>query len=153
MGAQSNFIDGEWRDAESGDTFETHDPANPGDVVGTYPKSGAADAEAAIEAASAATDEWADTPAPKRGRILSRASENLAARKDELTELLVREEGKTEAEAGGEIQRAIDIFDYYGAKARDLGGTVKSASAPSKNLRTKIEPLGVAGLITPWNYP
>ncbi|NHX36280.1 MULTISPECIES: 2,5-dioxovalerate dehydrogenase [Halolamina] len=153
MPSRSNFIDGEWIDAESGDTFDTHDPANPDAVVGTYAQSGAVDAERAIEAALVASDEWADTPGPQRGRILSRASRVLAERKEELTELLVREEGKTQPEAAGEVQRAIDIFDYYGAKARDVGGTVKGASGPDTTLRTKTEPLGVAGLITPWNYP
>jgi len=148
-----NYIDGEWVDAQSGETFDTHDPANPDEVIGTYPKSGVEDTEAAIEAAAAASEEWGNTPGPQRGRVLSRASQMLADQKDELTELLVREEGKTGPEAGGEVQRAIDIFDYYGAKARDLGGTVKSASAPHTTLRTTNEPLGVAGLITPWNYP
>ncbi len=153
MPSRSNLIDGEWIDAESGETFETHDPADPDAVVGTYPESGAEDAERAVEAAAAASDEWGSTPGPKRGRILSRASQLLADRKEELTELLVREEGKTEAEAGGEVQRAIDIFDYYGAKARDIGGEVKSASGGDTVLRTKQEPVGVAALITPWNYP
>ncbi|MBP1986849.1 2,5-dioxovalerate dehydrogenase [Halolamina salifodinae] len=149
----SNYVGGEWVAAESGDTFDTHDPAHPDQVVGTYPKSSAADTDAAVAAAVDASEEWGDTPGPERGRVLSRASALLAERKDDITELLVREEGKTRAEAGGEVQRAIDIFDYYGATARDLGGTVKSASAPNTTLRTKNEPLGVAGLITPWNYP
>ncbi len=153
MASRSNFIDGEWTDAESGDTFDTHDPANPDEVVGTYPQSGVEDAERAVEAAADATEEWGSTPGPKRGRILSRASSILAEKKEELTELLVREEGKTEREAGGEVQRAIDIFDYYGSKARDIGGEVKSASGGDTVLRTKQEPVGVAGLITPWNYP
>jgi aldehyde dehydrogenase (NAD+) len=153
MTKRSNLIDGEWTDAESGDTFDTYDPASPEEVVGTYPESAAADAERAVEAAAAATEEWGSTPGPKRGRILSRASSILADRKGELTELLVREEGKTEREAGGEVQRAIDIFDYYGSKARDIGGKVKGASGADTVLRTKQEPVGVAALITPWNYP
>ncbi|KPN31348.1 lactaldehyde dehydrogenase [Halolamina pelagica] len=153
MTKRSNLIDGEWTDAESGDTFDTYDPASPDEVVGTYPESAAADAERAVEAAAAATEEWGSTPGPKRGRILSRASSILADRKGELAELLVREEGKTEREAGGEVQRAIDIFDYYGSKARDIGGKVKGASGADTVLRTKQEPVGVAALITPWNYP
>ena len=148
-----NYVNGEWTDADSGETSETYDPANPDEIVATYPQSDAQDTEAAIEAAVAASDEWGSTPGPERGRVLSRTGALLAERKDELTELLVREEGKTRAEAGGEVQRAIDIFDYYGAKASDLGGTVKGSSARNTNLYTKQEPVGVAGLITPWNYP
>jgi aldehyde dehydrogenase (NAD+) len=148
-----NYVDGEWRGASTGETFETYDPANPDEAVATYPQSDAGDTEAAVEAADAASEEWGTTPGPERGRILSRTSAVLAEREEELTELLVREEGKTRAEAGGEVQRAIDIFDYYGAKASDLGGTVKGASSRDTTLYTKNEPLGVAGLITPWNYP
>ncbi|MFD1567031.1 aldehyde dehydrogenase family protein, partial [Halolamina litorea] len=100
-----------------------------------------------------AGEAWGDTPGPERGRVLSRASALLADRKEDITDHLVREEGKTRPEAGGEVQRAIDIFDYYGAKARDLGGVVKGSSGRNTTLRTKNEPVGVAGLITPWNYP
>jgi aldehyde dehydrogenase (NAD+) len=150
---RSNYVDGEWRDSHTGETFETTDPANPAEVVATYPESDAADAERAIEAASEASDEWGSTPGPERGRILATAGSLLDRRKDELTELLVREEGKTRSEAAGEVQRAIDIFGYYGSKASDIGGTVKSSSARNTNLYTTTEPLGVAGLITPWNYP
>ncbi|NHN49458.1 aldehyde dehydrogenase family protein [Halostella sp. JP-L12] len=148
-----NYVNGEWREANTGETFETYDPANPSEAVATYPQSDADDAAEAIEAAAAASEEWGTTPGPERGRILSRTGALLAERKEELTELLVKEEGKTRSEAGGEVQRAIDIFDYYGAKASDLGGTVKGSSSRNTNLYTKNEPVGVAGLITPWNYP
>ncbi|WP_247003872.1 aldehyde dehydrogenase family protein [Halosolutus gelatinilyticus] len=148
-----NFIGGEWTESQTGETFETIDPANPGEVIATYPRSNAEDTERAIEAAAEASDEWAATPGPERGRVLTKTGSLLDQRADELTELLVREEGKTRSEAGGEVQRAIDIFHYYGSKASDLGGTVKSSSARDTNLYTKTEPLGVAGLITPWNYP
>ncbi|WP_256391513.1 2,5-dioxovalerate dehydrogenase [Natronoarchaeum rubrum] len=149
----ANYVDGEWIDANSGETFRTYDPATPDEAVATYPQSDVEDTEVAIEAAVDASETWGSMPSPERGRVLSRASVLLDERKDELTELLVREEGKTRSEAGGEVQRAIDIFDYYGAKASDLGGTVKSSSARNTNLYTENEPLGVAGLITPWNYP
>ncbi|ELZ15452.1 Aldehyde Dehydrogenase [Haloterrigena salina JCM 13891] len=150
---RQNYIDGEWTESHTGETFETTDPASPEEVVATYPQSDAEDTERAIEAADAASDDWGTTPGPERGRILTETGSLLADRKDDLTELLVREEGKTWSEAAGEVQRAIDIFHYYGAKASDLGGTVKSSSARNTNLYTKNEPLGVAGLITPWNYP
>lgn len=148
-----NYVGGEWRESNTGKTFETHNPANPDEVVATYPQSNAADAKRAIKVAKSACEEWATTPGPERGRILSETGTLLAGRKDALTKLLVREEGKTRSEAAGEVQRAIDIFGYYGAKARDLGGTVKGSSTRSMNLYTKSEPVGVAGLITPWNYP
>lgn len=148
-----NYVNGTWVDAASGETFETVNPADPTDVVAAYQQSDTADAERAVEAAAAAQDEWANTPGPQRGAILREASQNLAARKDEVTETLVREEGKTPGEAGGEVQRAIDILAYYGTKAGEQGGTVKSPSASDKTLYTVDEPIGVAGLITPWNYP
>ncbi|GKZ15225.1 aldehyde dehydrogenase family protein [Haladaptatus sp. T7] len=148
-----NYIDGDWTESASGDTFTVHNPANKNEIVATYQQSASDDANRAVEAAVAAQDEWAATPAPERGRILKRTADALDARKDELTETLTTEEGKTLAEAGGEVQRAIDIFDYYAEKTRDLGGTMKAASAANKQLYTKREPLGTVSLITPWNYP
>ncbi|TYT63357.1 2,5-dioxovalerate dehydrogenase [Natrialba swarupiae] len=148
-----NYVNGEWIDTRTNETFETTDPATPAEVVAEYQLSDGSDAEAAVEAAATAQDEWGQTPAPERGALLREAGSILADRKEELTELLTREEGKTHAEAGGEVQRAIDIFYYYAEKTRDLGGTVKSASGPRTNLYTVDEPVGVAGLITPWNYP
>ncbi|WP_247004251.1 aldehyde dehydrogenase family protein [Halosolutus gelatinilyticus] len=148
-----NYVDGEWVESSSGETFEVLNPANTDEVVGTFQSSTSEDAEAAIEAAVAAQDEWASTPGPERGAILAETARSLEAQKDDLAETLTREEGKTLAEAGGEVGRAIDIFDYYAQKARDLGGAVKSPSGTNKNLYTKREPLGTVSLITPWNYP
>ncbi|AHG01671.1 aldehyde dehydrogenase (plasmid) [Halostagnicola larsenii XH-48] len=148
-----NYVDGAWTDTEAAETFETTDPSAPDEVVATYQQSTVEDANTAVEAAAATQSEWANTPAPERGAILREAGSILADRKDRLTELLTREEGKTHAEAGGEVQRAIDIFYYYAEKTRDLGGSVKSASGPRTNLYTVSEPVGVTALITPWNYP
>jgi aldehyde dehydrogenase (NAD+) len=148
-----NYVDGEWTDSHTGETFETTDPAAPAEVVAEYPRSDGTDAVEAVEAAAAMEDEWANTPAPQRGAILRDAASILEDRKDEHTQLLTQEEGKTHAEAGGEVQRAIDIFYYYAEKTRDLGGAVKSASGSRTNLYTVDEPVGVAALITPWNYP
>ncbi|WP_207592448.1 aldehyde dehydrogenase family protein [Halomontanus rarus] len=148
-----NYIDGEWTDASTGETFETVDPAAPAETIASYQQSDVADATDAVEAAAAASDEWANTPAPQRGAILRETAQNLAARKEELTQQLTREEGKTHAEAGGEVQRTIDIFYYYAEKTRDLGGKVKASSGERTNLYTKNQPVGVAALITPWNYP
>ena len=148
-----NYVDGEWIASDTGEIFTVHNPADRSEVVGEFQQSGTADAEAAVEAAAEASETWGDTPGPERGRVLRAAGQNLADRKDELTETLVREEGKARPEAAGEVQRAIDIFAYYAAKASDLGGTVKASSSENTRLYTVNEPVGVAGLITPWNYP
>ncbi|WP_148294568.1 aldehyde dehydrogenase family protein, partial [Halarchaeum acidiphilum] len=148
-----NYVDGEWSVASTGETIEVVNPADPSEVVDRYQRSSASDATAAVEAAVAAADEWGTTPAPQRGDVLREAGDALADRKGELTERLTAEEGKTHAEAGGEVQRAIDIFHYYAAKTRDMGGAVKSASSSETTLYTVAEPLGVVSLITPWNYP
>lgn len=148
-----NYISGEWVASNTDRTFETIDPAAPGTAVASYPQSDVEDTNNAITAAVDATDNWSDTPGPERGQYLTKAGSLLAERKDAVTELLVREEGKTLSEAAGEVQRAIDIFHYYGAKARDIGGTIKGSSATDTNLYTKRDPLGAVGLITPWNYP
>ena len=148
-----NYVNGEWVAAENGDTVDVENPADTSEVVNTYPASSAADAEAAIEAADTAQDEWGAMPAPDRGAILRETGAILEERKEELTELLSREEGKTLSEAAPEVQRAIDIFYYYAEKAFDFGGTLKGASGGRTSVSTRKEPIGVAGLITPWNYP
>jgi aldehyde dehydrogenase (NAD+) len=148
-----NYVDGEWVDSESGETVEVRNPADTTEVVNTYHYGNEEDAEAAVAAASAASDEWATMPAPDRGAILRETANILEDRKEDLIELLSREEGKTLSEAAPEVQRAIDIFYYYAEKAFDVGGTVKGASGGRTSVSTRKEPLGVAGLITPWNYP
>jgi 2,5-dioxopentanoate dehydrogenase len=147
------YVDGEWRDAATGETFTVENPADTSEVVGEFQKAGPGDVEDAVAAAAAAQPDWGDTPGGDRGAILTETAELLAERKDELTERLTREEGKTHAEAGGEVQRAIDIFHYYGQKALEFRGTVKGTSGPDTKLYTVQEPVGVAALITPWNYP
>ncbi|GAA0239238.1 aldehyde dehydrogenase family protein [Haladaptatus pallidirubidus] len=148
-----NYVNGEWVESETGDVIEVENPANPSEVVASYQSSNAEDATAAVEAAAAAADGWAATPGPERGRILRETGTLLTERKEELTDLLVAEEGKAYGEANGEVQRAIDIFHYFSGKAADLGGTVKGSSATNQNLYTIEEPVGVTSLITPWNYP
>jgi aldehyde dehydrogenase (NAD+) len=147
-----NYVGGEWVESATGATVETHNPAT-GETVARVQQSNGADAERAVEAAVAASDDWADTPGPERGRLLRATAERLADRREELAETLVREEGKTLPEADGEVGRAVDIFYYYAEKARDLGGTVKAPSGRNTNLYTVREPVGVVGLVTPWNYP
>jgi aldehyde dehydrogenase (NAD+) len=148
-----NYVDGEWVEAETGNTFETSNPAATDETVARVQQSSREDAVRAIEAASEAQEQWEATPGPDRGAVLKRTAELLADRKEELTETLSTEEGKTLDEARPEVQRAIDIFHYYAEKARDFRGTVKASSSPDTTLYTVQEPLGVAALVTPWNYP
>jgi aldehyde dehydrogenase (NAD+) len=147
------YIDGRFQPAEDGDTFAVHNPADTTEVAAEYAKGGTADAERAVSVAAEAADEWADTPAPDRGTVLRETAKLLEERKDELTEQLTHEEGKTLSEAAPEVQRAIDIFYYYAEKAFDDDGIRKGASGGRTAVYTKREPMGVAALITPWNYP
>lgn len=153
MPEYKNYIDGEWVESVSGDTLDVVNPADTDDIVGTFQQSNEEDANRAVKAASEANEEWANTPGPSKGAILREAARYLEDREDELTELLSREEGKTLSEAGGEVGRAVNIFYYYAEKAKDLGGISKAPSSQNSNLYTVKEPMGVAGLITPWNYP
>ncbi len=139
--------------ARSGQTFATVNPADRRETIAQYPLSGQADATAAIAAAQAAFPAWAATTAPARGRILAKTSQLLEARKAELAELLTREEGKTLAEATGEVQRAADIFRFFGGLSYTLGGSTIPHDLPGNLLFTRREPLGVVSLITPWNFP
>ncbi|HXG46402.1 MAG TPA: aldehyde dehydrogenase family protein, partial [Methylomirabilota bacterium] len=153
MRTYENLIAGEARPATSGQTFKTFNPADRRECVAQYALSGQGDAATAITAAQAAFPAWAATTAPARGRILSKASQLLEARKAELAELLTREEGKTLAEATGEVQRAADIFRFFGGLGYTLGGSTIPHDLPGNLLFTRREPLGVVALITPWNFP
>ena len=147
-----NFIGGEWTDAASGDTFESHSPAT-GETIGVFPKSGAADVERAVTAAKAAYEEWRLVPAPKRGEILFRFGQLLIDAKADLAELMSREMGKVLAEAGGDVQEAIDMSFYMAGEGRRLyGQTTPSELRDKFNLSVRM-PIGVVGAITPWNFP
>jgi aldehyde dehydrogenase (NAD+) len=148
-----NYIDGEWQSSASGETIGVRNPADITDIVGEFQRSTPDDVDAAVEAATQAQAEWADRPAPERGQFLRRAAAEIRERSDELAETLTREEGKTVPEAAGEVSRAIDILYYYAERIRDFGTEQKSASASSKEVSIVREPVGVAGLITAWNYP
>jgi len=107
-----NLIAGEWVAAANGATFENRNPAKIDETIGAFPSATADDVNAAVAAAKAALPAWANMPAPARGAILDKASQILDARQKELAEILSREEGKTRAEATGEVLRARDIFKY-----------------------------------------
>jgi acyl-CoA reductase-like NAD-dependent aldehyde dehydrogenase len=147
-----NYIGGEWVDAVSGETFESTSPAN-GDSIGVFPKSGPDDVERAVAAAKETYEDWRLVPAPKRGEILFRFAQLLTERKDEVAELMSREMGKVLAEAGGDVQEAIDMSYYMGGEGRRLyGQTTPSELRDKFNMSVRM-PIGVIGVITPWNFP
>ena len=148
-----NHIGGEWVPAGSGKTFQTSNPAEATEAVAEYALGGQADAAAAVAAAQAAYPAWSALTPVARGRILSKTSQILESRKNALAELLTREEGKTRAESGGEVQRAIDIFRFFGGLSYTLGGQTIPHDLPNNLLYTVRQSLGVVGLITPWNFP
>jgi aldehyde dehydrogenase (NAD+) len=153
MRSYSNYIGGEWVAAKSGLTYRDTNPADTREVVAEYPLSDQTDTRAAVAAAQRGFPAWSALTAVARGRILSKASQILESRKGELAELLTREEGKTLAEATGEVQRAIDIFRFFGGLSYTLGGQTLPHDLPGNLLYTRREPLGVVALITPWNFP
>jgi aldehyde dehydrogenase (NAD+) len=147
-----NFIGGEWVDAASGETFETTVPAT-GETLGTFPKSGAEDVDRAVEAAKAAYEEWRLVPAPKRGEILFRFGGLLADQKDDLANLMAHEMGKVLPEAAGDVQEAIDMSFYMGGEGRRLFGQTTPSELRDKFNMSVRQPIGVVGVITPWNFP
>ncbi|MCX6018283.1 MAG: aldehyde dehydrogenase family protein [Chloroflexi bacterium] len=147
-----NYIAGQWVDASNGAVIENYNPAT-GELVGTFAAATAEDTARAIVAARAAQPAWGDMPAPNRGAILDKASQLINVRADELAETLTREEGKTLAEAKGEVLRARDIFRYYAGEGFRFGGDVLPPNTPDTLLFTRREPLGVVAIITPWNFP
>ncbi len=148
-----NLIDGEWVDSSDGKTFENRNPAKSDDLLGTFPLATVGDVERAIDAANAALPAWANMPAPNRGAILDKVSRILDARMGEIATVLTREEGKTLAEATGEVTRARDIFRYHSGEGWRAGGAVIPSNTNGELLYTRREPLGVVALVTPWNFP
>jgi aldehyde dehydrogenase (NAD+) len=147
-----NFIGGEWVDAASGETFETSVPAT-GETLGTFPRSDAEDVDRAVEAAKAAFEEWRLVPAPRRGEILFRFGQLLAGQKDEVAQLMSREMGKVLPEAAGDVQEAIDMSFYMGGEGRRLFGQTTPSELRDKFNMSVRQPIGVVGVITPWNFP
>ena len=147
-----NYIAGEWVDAAGGETFESVSPAD-GETLGVFPRSSAEDVDRAVEAAKHAFEEWRLVPAPERGNVLYRFAQLLIDAKDELTELMTHEMGKVRAEAGGDVQEAIDMTLYMAGEGRRLfGQTTPSELRDKFNMSVRM-PIGVIGVITPWNFP
>src|SRR5581483_4480576 len=147
-----NFIGGEWVDAACGETFESRSPAT-GELIGVFPRSGPEDVDRAVAAARAAYEEWRLVPAPARGEILYRFGTLVREHKDELALLMSREMGKVLPEAGGDVQEAIDMSFYMAGEGRRLfGQTTPSELRDKFNMSVRM-PIGVVGVITPWNFP
>ncbi len=151
--AYQNYIDGEWCESQSGRRFDNVNPADHSDIVGTFPKSTAQDVDRAVRAASEAFYEWSLTPAPVRGEIMKKAGDLMVERKEEIAQVMTREMGKVIAETRGDTQEGIDTAYYaFGESRRMFGRTVPSELPNKYNMTTRM-PLGVVGLITPWNFP
>src|SRR5579862_8997262 len=148
-----NFIDGEWVDSSTGETFEDRNPADTRDVVGVFQKSGKEDVDAAIDAAKRAFSKWRLVPAPRRAEIVYRASEMLIERKEECSRDMTREMGKILKETRGDVQEAIDSAYYMAGEGRRMFGPTTPSELPNKFAMAVRQPLGVCAMITPWNFP
>ncbi|MCX7836114.1 MAG: aldehyde dehydrogenase family protein [bacterium] len=148
-----NFINGEWCDASNGATFENRNPANWSDLIGTFPKSTVEDVDRAITAAQNAFNSWRLMPAPARGEILRRVGEIMVQKKEFLAREMTREMGKVLKETRGDVQEGIDTAFYAAGETRRLFGHNTPSELPNKYNLSMRQPLGVCGIITPWNFP
>jgi aldehyde dehydrogenase (NAD+) len=146
----ANYINGEW--VESGKTFENRNPAT-GELVGLHSKGSAADIEKAADAAAAALPGWSSMPAPARGAVLFKAADLLDKQFEQLGEEMTREEGKTLPEAKGEVRRTINIFRYFAGEGARLNGLMVPSERDRVHTFAIRKPIGVIGLVTPWNFP
>lgn len=148
-----NFIAGEWVAPSTGEYFDNVNPADGRDVIGRFPKSGRADVDRAVASAKRGFELWRKTPAPARGDVLRRVGDLLSARKEEIANLMTREMGKPLQETRGDVQEGIDTAYYAGVEGRRLFGHVVPSELRNKWAMTYRRPIGVAGLVTPFNFP
>lgn len=134
-------------------TFASVNPARPTDVIGSFPSSTASDVDRAVATAGEAQPAWARVPVPARGEIIAAAGTLLASRKVELADLVAREAGKILLEAGGDVQEAIDMAHFVAGQSRAAWGETVPSELASKLCWTTRQPVGVVGMITPWNFP
>jgi aldehyde dehydrogenase (NAD+) len=147
-----NYIGGKWIESSTGKRFERRNPAN-GELVAEYTSSSAADVDAAAQAAAEAFKSWRLYPAPKRGELLYKAAQILQDRKEEFSREMTEEMGKVISEARGDVQEAIDMTYYMAGEGRRLYGQTTPSELPNKFNMSVKKPIGVAGIITPWNFP
>jgi acyl-CoA reductase-like NAD-dependent aldehyde dehydrogenase len=151
MTVHQNFIAGSW--VKGADAAENRNPSNTDEVIGTYARASRNEAEDAIAAARAAFPAWSQSGIQQRHDILKKIGDEILARKDELGLLLAREEGKTLPEAVGEVTRAAQIFDFFSGEVLRLAGEKIASTRPGIDVEVTREPIGVVGIITPWNFP
>src|SRR5580765_940518 len=148
-----NYIGGEWVKSSSDEWFDNVNPADMTDIVGRFPLSNEEDVNSAVEAAKSAAKRWRRTPAPKRAEILFALGEILRKNKDAFTQQMTREMGKVLKETGGDVQEAIDCTYYTAGEGRRLHGYTTPAEMPNKFAMCVRQPVGICGLITPFNFP
>ena len=148
-----NLVAGEWHEATTGETYEKRDPWRPDRVTGVFQASGRDDAEVAVGAAAAAAGDWAALPAPSRATYLLKAADALEGRVEQIAQDMTAEMGKPLREARLEAARAAAILRFAAGEAWRPIGEVYAASVPLQRLYTVRRPIGVVGLITPWNFP
>lgn len=148
-----NYINGEWIESKTGQTFENRNPANTDELVGVFQKSDKRDVEEAINAASQAYKKWRLVPAPKRAEILYKVGQLLIERKEKYANDMTREMGKVLNETRGDVQEAIDISYFTAGEGRRMHGQTTPSELPNKFQMSVRQPLGVCGMITPWNFP
>lgn len=147
-----NLIGGKWVEAKDGQTMPSINPAT-GEVLGLVPKSGPEDVGAAVDAAKQAFERWRKFPAPRRAEILYKAAEMLVQQKEDLARLMTQEMGKVLTETRGDVQEAIDMTYFIAGEGRRLHGYTTPSEMPNKAAYCIRVPLGVVGVITPWNFP
>ncbi len=148
-----HFIAGQWCDSTSGQTFESRNPADTRDIVGQFQQGTKADVAMAIKAAETALPMWRRTPAPKRGEILYAFGALMAQHKERLARAMTREMGKVLSEARGDVQEGIDIAFLMAGEGRRMFGDTTPSELPDKWAMSIRQPIGIAGIITPWNFP
>ncbi len=148
-----NFINGEWLESKSDETAPNINPANTNDIIGTTKFSTREEARAAVIAAHAAFKGWKNTPAPTRGKIVAKFARLLEDEKENLAQILTREEGKTLAESRGELSRSINVAEFCAGESRRLNGETIQSELAANFAYTIKEPHGVVAIITPWNFP
>ena len=153
LATYQNYIDGQWSDSVSGETYTITNPAHKSQVLGRFQRSNNEDAVRAIEAARNALDGWASTPAPQRAAILFKALQLMEERGDELARSITTEEGKPIGDAMGEVKRSMNITEYAAGEGRRMFGNTTPSELPNTVAYTSRRPLGVVGIITPWNFP
>jgi aldehyde dehydrogenase (NAD+) len=148
-----NFIGGQWVAPASGEYFDNRNPADTTDVIGRFPSSGAEDVERAVASAKRGFAAWRKTPAPARGDVLRRVGDILTSRKEEVADLMTREMGKPLSETRGDVQEGIDTAYYAASEGRRLFGHTVPSELRNKWAMSFRRPIGVAGIITPFNFP